>query len=299
MPSTTNYIKFPSLDHFNYTEFSSLYEPAEDTYLLCDSLSQDLFNNQQGEESMFSSSSSSSSLSSPPPPSLIVEIGSGSGTVSSHVINLLSEHGDPRPITLCIDISPIACNATLRTATANDKSKSLFAVEAVCSDLLGSLHPRIKGNVDLLIFNPPYVPTPDEEVLSQAKAHSLVQRMSSKSRLGMKSSIKSESSTSSHNSNVQVEENNNEEEREEEDNEEFLIASWAGGDRGRRVLDRALPQIAACLARPLGRAYIVLVDDNDPNQFGEEAALVHGLKMRTVLRTKAKNENLQVVVLTF
>ena len=271
----------PSLKHFHYTEFASLYEPAEDTYLLCDSLSQDLFEEQKD------GSGSCDSLSPPPPPppppSLVIEIGSGSGAVASHVNNLLSARGEPRPVTLCIDISPIACTASLRTATANDKSSSAFAVDAVCSDLLGSLLPRIHGSVDLLIFNPPYVPTPDDEVLSQSRALSLAQEMSSKSGLG-------NSSTSITNVDSFI---------KNEPEAQFLIASWAGGDRGRRVLDRAMPQIAASLARPHGRAYIVLVEDNDPIQFGEEAALLYGLKMRTVLKTKAKNENLQVVVLSF
>jgi hypothetical protein len=52
---------FPTLDHFHFSEFTSLYEPAEDTYLLCDSLSQDLLD--ETGSSFF-------------PISIVVEIGS-------------------------------------------------------------------------------------------------------------------------------------------------------------------------------------------------------------------------------
>ena len=258
MHATTSTTTFPTLDHFHFSEFSSLYEPAEDTFLLCDSLSQDLVDVETGSIS------------------LVVEIGSGSGVVSAHVLNLLSLHGHPRPISLCIDISPIACNASLRTATANNRSRSNFAIDAICSDLLGSFLPRIQNNVDLLIFNPPYVPTPDDEVISQAMAHSLSQSLSS-------STISNSENKSSTNA-LNLESH-------------FLTASWAGGERGRRVLDRALPQIAESLSRPYGRAYIVLVEENDPEQIAKEA-IVYGLKMKIVKRTKAKNENLLVVLFT-
>jgi len=256
-------ITFPTLDHFHFSEFKSLYEPAEDTYLLCDSLSQDLVD--ETGSSFF--------------PSLVVEIGSGSGVVSAHVLNLLSLHGHPRPISLCIDISPIACNASLRTVTANKSSRSNVPADAICSDLLGSLFPRIQGNVDLLIFNPPYVPTPDDEVISQSKAHSLSQSLSS--------SILSHSAEKKSSTNALDLESH------------FLTASWAGGERGRRVLDRALPQIAACLSRPFGRAYIVLVEENDPKQIEKEISIKYGLKMKIIKKTKAKNEFLLVVLLTF
>jgi release factor glutamine methyltransferase len=263
MHATSTYT-FPTLDHFHFSEFTSLYEPAEDTYLLCDSLSQDLVD--ETGSSFF-------------PISLVVEIGSGSGVVSAHVLNLLSLHGNPRPLSLCIDISPIACNASLRTATANNRSRSNFPVDAICSDLLGSLLPRIQGNVDLLVFNPPYVPTPDDEVISQSKAHSLSQSLSSSI---LSNSAENKSSTNA----LDLESH-------------FLTASWAGGERGRRVLDRALPQIAASLSRPNGRAYIVLVEENNPIQIEKEVSIKYGLKMTIIKRTKAKNENLLVVLLTF
>ena len=35
-------------------------------------------------------------------------------------------------------------------------------LEPICTDLTGGL--RLSGRVDVLVFNPPYVPTPSEEV---------------------------------------------------------------------------------------------------------------------------------------
>lgn len=37
-------------------------------------------------------------------------------------------------------------------------------VDTIASDLLSGLRQRLAGKIDLLLFNPPYVPTPSEEV---------------------------------------------------------------------------------------------------------------------------------------
>lgn len=52
-------------------------------------------------------------------------------------------------------------------------------VNCVCTDLVSGLD-QMKGKVDVLLFNPPYVPTDDEEVryhLSQVSTyHNCVRR---------------------------------------------------------------------------------------------------------------------------
>lgn len=42
-----------------------------------------------------------------------------------------------------------------------------------------------------------------------------------------------------------------------------LAAAWAGGHRGRRVIDRLLPQLRRLLS-PTGEVFMVTVHENDP-----------------------------------
>lgn len=123
-------IPTPLTPHLKLPEFFSVYPPAEDSFLLLDIL----------EEQLTSSYS--------PPPLLCLEIGSGSGVISTFVKTV-------SPVTSCIavDINPCAALATQQTAAANKQE-----VEVVCCDLAGSLG-RLHGCVDLLVFNPPYVPS--------------------------------------------------------------------------------------------------------------------------------------------
>jgi release factor glutamine methyltransferase len=104
--------------------------------------------------------------------------------------------------------------------------------------------PALQRRVNVLIFNPPYVPTPPEELQGCG-----------------------------------------------------IERSWAGGLRGREVLDLLLPRISDFLA-PNGIFYLITVDDNDP---AEIAAILsqQGLSSSVVLRTKAKNEKLQVMRFCF
>ena len=57
------------------------------------------------------------------------------------------------------DCNPKAAHCAKRTANQNK-----VCVEVVTSDLLNALQPRLNGTIDLLMFNPPYVVTPSEEV---------------------------------------------------------------------------------------------------------------------------------------
>ncbi|MEE6480427.1 hypothetical protein FKM82_012567 [Ascaphus truei] len=59
----------------------------------------------------------------------------------------------------CTDINPSAASCTLETARTNK-----VHIDPIITDLVKGLLPRLQGQVDLLVFNPPYVVTPPEEV---------------------------------------------------------------------------------------------------------------------------------------
>ncbi|CAM4419083.1 methyltransferase HEMK2 [Caretta caretta] len=119
--------------------FSEVYEPAEDTYLLLDALEQDAAQiRDAGVE-------------------ISLEVGSGSGVVSAFLASIVG----PSALYICTDINPIAAFCTLETAVLNK-----VHIHPVITDLVTGLLPRLSGKVDLLLFNPPYVVTPSEEVQS-------------------------------------------------------------------------------------------------------------------------------------
>lgn len=116
-----------------------VYEPAEDSFLLLDCLE---------ERHTFLTSKFKNQTP------VVCEIGAGSGVVSTFIkTNVL-----PDGLFLATDINPTACKSILETAKYNDP----FGLSTV--DLLQmSLTSAVRRNVvDVLVFNPPYVPA--EEV---------------------------------------------------------------------------------------------------------------------------------------
>ena len=124
--------KMPNLNHLSTSDFERVYEPADDTFLLVDALA--------AERDLLVARK----------PALCVEIGCGSGAVITHLASLL-----PDSAMLASDVNRWALLATAATASANSRR-----VSTVQADLLSAFRP---GSIDVLIFNPPYVPTPDEK----------------------------------------------------------------------------------------------------------------------------------------
>ncbi|CAN0253608.1 unnamed protein product [Pylaiella littoralis] len=227
-------MSLPSLDHFNFREYEHFYEPAEDTYLLIDALQAD-----------------ADVLRDSVRPSLCLEIGPGSGLVTAALCAMLREGREEdegrekplqpplpplQPLFMAADINPQAAAACARTAKAN----KVEPFEAVCCDLAICMRDRLRRRVDVLLFNPPYVPTPPEEVGSKD-----------------------------------------------------IAAAWAGGERGREVIDRFLPEVKELLS-PNGCFYMVAVDDNDPTEI-ISIMRDYGVHAEVVLRRRAKNEALCII----
>lgn len=127
----------PLTPHLKRSEFTSVYPPSEDTFLLLDCL-----------EEFYTAGDNNHPL-------ISLEIGSGSGVISTFVQGIC-----PETYCIAVDINKQAAEASKETSLVNKKE-----VEVVCSDLGAGLS-GLFGKVDLLIFNPPYVPTESEEVSS-------------------------------------------------------------------------------------------------------------------------------------
>ena len=143
----------PNLDHLSLDDYEHVYEPAADTFLLLDALKYEI---DQGSFDTLDG------------PVIALELGCGSGVPSIYFRQELKRrlHEPPiscRVISIVTDINPRALEMTMRTARINGiEADDCF--DAIQCDLAGPLLDRLCGMVDVLIFNPPYVPTPDHEV---------------------------------------------------------------------------------------------------------------------------------------
>ncbi|XP_061628407.1 methyltransferase N6AMT1 isoform X3 [Phyllopteryx taeniolatus] len=127
----------PLYAHAARGHFRDVYEPSEDSFLLMDALEKDVDELRQMR------------------PRVCVEVGSGSGAVSAFLASMLG----PSAIYFCTDVNRAAALCTAKTASRNGVS-----LEPVVTDLVECLLPRLSGQVDVLLFNPPYVVTPSSEV---------------------------------------------------------------------------------------------------------------------------------------
>lgn len=224
-----------------HVSFDTVYEPSEDSYLFLDTLS-------SPSESTWLSHRFSPSTSTPSP--LVVEVGTGSGVVLGFVAANSQEIFGRRDIlALGTDVNRNACAATQETAqrairdrqctptTDNDSSnsssggaKSTFLAPVMAD--LGT--PLRQGCVDVLLFNPPYVPT---EELPQIPSATTEQAMAGMSR------------------------------SERFDHESYLLSlTYAGGKDGMETTDRLLDAIPGLLHPGRGVAYVLLCRQNRPDE---------------------------------
>ncbi|KAL7713169.1 N6-DNA-methyltransferase [Entamoeba marina] len=120
---------YPDISSLSKDTWLNVYKPDIDTYLLMDVLS---------NEKEFIQSRH---------PLTALEIGAGSGIVSAHINNLF-----PVVQTFSTDINPYAIDC-IRKVHPNGN--------IIKTSLLSSIRDE---SVDLFVYNPPYVPTPQEEL---------------------------------------------------------------------------------------------------------------------------------------
>ncbi|KAK4497339.1 hypothetical protein PRZ48_011790 [Zasmidium cellare] len=206
----------PSTSH---VDPSRIYEPAEDSYLLLDTLS-------SGSETAFLQQRF------PPetPCPLVLEVGTGSGVVlafvNAHAKRIL---GRSDVAALGTDVNSFACKAAAQTVklAASESGIGGALLDVVLGDLASSLIP---GSVDVLIFNPPYVPTEELPTQPENVADEGLSR-----------------------------------DAEFERDSHLLSLSYAGGVDGMETTNRLLEQIPQVLSRR-GVAYVLLCKQNKPRE---------------------------------
>ena len=143
----------PSTSHIDPL---TIYSPDSDSYLLLDTLAAD---------TSFLHNAFPVDACAP----LILELGSGSGILTAFITANAIPLFNRRDITtLSTDVNALASAATVKTVTLETsqpaRTPGLF-LGALVSDLFAPLR---KNVVDVLVFNPPYVPTPDLPALHRA-----------------------------------------------------------------------------------------------------------------------------------
>ena len=178
----------------------------------------------------------------------------------------------PGALAIATDVSVRACRATQRTL-ANHKSRSRSAV--VQSESLGGLREGLR--FDVVLVNPPYVPTPTEELWDSLK----LLRVSGGGREGAPGETETAAFT----------------------------LTWAGGRDGAemtRVMLRAgLRRLESETAE--GRLYMIVVEENNPEDLAafalrewdeiraERGGACAGLEWTIAVQTRANNELLSVM----
>ncbi|EWC44701.1 hypothetical protein DRE_06479 [Drechslerella stenobrocha 248] len=258
----------PATDHL---AAQPVYPPSEDSFLLLDAFSL------PSSTAFFADRFPPSSTPSP----LLVEIGSGSGIVSAflaaHALPIFSRRDI---LTLALDVSLTAnsvTHTTVTTTAAEHPDTAATFLDTVTSDLASCLRPR---TVDILVFNPPYVPT------EAAPSLDILRGGSSGGSDGDTST-----STNTHRQRVLVDPQG----AEDRAMEEYLLSlTYAGGEKGMQTTDRLLDGLHDVLSEQ-GVLYLLLCAGNRPAEVVQRVeALPAGWRMELVIERRAGWEILSI-----
>lgn len=234
----------PSTTH---VDTNRIYEPAEDSYLLLDTLSS--INETHFLKQHFGQSGTQT-RNTPNPSPIVLEIGTGSGVVLAFVTaNAEAIFGRPDVLALGTDVNRLACQATKQTVlqTCEGSTRDVpLGLEMKLSGPSGVLlatlgadlaSPIRGGMVDVLIFNPPYVPSAGVPKIQRDTLDSELAPADAKSRIELY-----------------------------EHDSRLLALSYEGGVDGMEVTNRLLEQLPHILSSDKGVAYVLLCQQNRPEE---------------------------------
>jgi release factor glutamine methyltransferase len=207
--------------------FDNVYEPAEDSFLLLDTLS-------ATSEVAFLSERFNSSTPAP----VVTEVGTGSGVVLAFVTaHAKLIFGRRDILTLGTDVNSFACIASAKTVE-NARREQLDTQSPACgifsNTMIADLTSPLRDHmIDVLIFNPPYVPTEELPDFSKQNAYNATTTPSTQSF---------------------------------ERDSHLLSLSYAGGIDGMETTNRLIAQLPNILSRQRGIAYVLLCAQNKPNE---------------------------------
>lgn len=222
--------------------FDNVYEPAEDSFLFLDCVSSEVEKEFLKDRLIASTSNTEAD-----PCPVVLEVGTGSGVLLAFVTaNAKAIFGRADILTLGIDINDFACRATQKTVDAavddmeqcpvsEDIPYNPFGSDPTSSNFLGCIvadlcTPLKMGMIDVLLFNPPYVPTAEIPPLPEDIFSHIGEGKAGKF----------------------------------EEDSQLLALSYAGGLNGMETTNRLLERIPEILDRRRGVAYILLCDQNQP-----------------------------------
>ena len=226
----------------SHVSYERVYEPSEDSFLLPDTL-------------VLEAAHLTSRFRHASP--LVVEVGCGSGVVLAFVaMHATTIFGKRDVLTMGIDVNEFACKATEMTVKRNVGTMHKSFLGCVKGDLACAIR---NHTVDVLIFNPPYVPS---ETLPTISA-------------------------------------NPQRTQDEFETRNALSAlATDGGELGMQVTNRLLDLLPLLLSRPNGVAYVLLCAQNRPDEVKSRLrAWGEGWSVETVGKSGSKGgwERLQII----